>query len=297
MTLLVKAGKYTGDGSDPQTISGVGFQPKAVFIMATTGTGSASCTQWKTADMSTGATGVTRSLGDAVELATGQIDSFTSDGFLVRDQKNISTRAYYYLALGGSSCVTGTYTGDGIDNKAITGIGFKPKWVVVGGGAATSTLHKCTATGDSTDNSQYFLGAVDTANRIQSLDSDGFTVGNATNINVAATTYYYMAITGDNVFSGSYTGDLVDNTLKTGIPFIPESILIKGSGATQSFWRTKESGDLTSRMTANQGPTSNGIQAYLFRGFNLGSGTSVNNTAVTYYYIAFGKTGGDGGFF
>lgn len=296
MTLLVKAGKYTGNGSDPQTISGVGFQPKAIFVMATVGTGDASCTQWKTADMSTGATGVTRSCGSAVELATGQIDSFTSDGFLVRDQKNINTTTYYYIAFGGSSCVTGTYTGDGVDNKAITGIGFKPKWVVLGGGAATSNLHKCTATGDSTDNCQYFFAVADQNNRIQSLDSDGFTLGNAANVNTNLQSYYYMAITGDNVFSGTYTGDLVDGRLITGIPFIPESIFVKGSAATQGFWRTKETGDSASRMSANQGPVANAIQALIFRGFNLGSGTTVNNTAATYYYVAFGKTGGDGGF-
>lgn len=296
MTLLVKAGTYTGDGSDPQTISGVGFQPKAIFVMATVGTGDASCTQWKTADMSTGATGVTRSLGSSVELATGQIDSFTSDGFLVRGQKNINTTVYYYLALGGSSCVTGTYTGDGIYGKTVTGVGFKPKWVVLGGGATTASIHKSTATGDSTDATQYFTGTANQAGRIISLDTDGFTLGSAANANTSGQSYYYMAITGDNVYSATYTGNLTDNTLITGIPFIPESILIKGNAGTQAFWRTKESGDNTSRVSANQGPVANGVQAYLFRGFNLGSGTAVNNTGINYYYIAFGKTGGDGGF-
>lgn len=249
MTLLIKSGKYTGDGSDPQTISGIGFTPKSVFIMSNAGTGDGSCAQWKSDSMTTGATGVTRSLGSSVELATGQIDSFTSDGFLVRDQKNINTTNYYYIAFGGSSCVTGTYTGDATDNRAITGIGFKPKWVVVGGGAATATLNKCTATGDSTDICNYFSSFTSPSNRIQSLDSDGFTVGSATNINNTGDTYYYMAITGDNVYSAAYVGNLTDNTLMTGIPFIPVSIYAKASdAATQSFWRTGEAGDLTGRM-------------------------------------------------
>lgn len=297
MTLLFKSGKYTGNGSDPQTISGIGFQPKAVIIMANAGTGDASCAQWKTSDMSTGATGKTRSLGSAVMVATGAIDSLTSDGFLVRDQKNLNTVVYYYMAFGGSSCVTGTYTGDLVDNRAITGIGFKPKWVLSGADAATATLQKMTATGDSTDLSLYFSATSSVTDRIQSLDSDGFTIGASTAINNTGVTYYYMAITGDNVSSGTYTGDLTDNRdMQSVMPFIPRGIMIKGTAGTQSLWRTVETGDASSRTTANQGTVANGIQSLLFHGFQLGSGTTVNNTAATYYWVAFGSTGGDGGF-
>jgi len=193
---------------------------------------------------------------------------------------------------------SGTYTGDATDNRAITGIGFKPKWVVISGGAATTTIHKSTATGDSTDDTQYFNGTVNATNRIQSLDSDGFTIGTATNVNAAATTYYYMAVTGDNITSGSYVGDATDNTDMAVLPFNPVSFLIKAGDATsQAFWRTRESGDLTSRMFQNQGPSANAIQSYIFHGFNRGSGTAVNTSGNTYYWIGFGQTGGDGGFF
>ncbi len=62
--LQIKTGSYTGDGSDPKSITGVGFQPKFLIISATTGTGDPSGTIWKSTDMPTGATGQSASYGD-----------------------------------------------------------------------------------------------------------------------------------------------------------------------------------------------------------------------------------------
>jgi len=193
MTLLFKAGKYTGNGSDPQTISGIGFQPKAVIIMATVGTGDASCAQWKTDGMTTGATGVTRSLGSAVELATGQIDSFTSDGFLVRDQKNINTTTYYYMAFGGSSCVTGSYTGDANDNRAITGVGFQPDFVWIKARSQPYEHNLLDAVrGPTKLLFSSLTNAESTTVNFNSFDSDGFNVdaeGGGSAFNQNGTTY------------------------------------------------------------------------------------------------------------
>lgn len=295
MTLLFKSGNYTGDGSDPKTISGVGFTPKVVIIGATLGAVSTSATCFKTTDMSTGAGGYVGLLSIAGGSSTGQIDSLNSDGFTVRDQKNLLATDYTWIAIGGTQCYTGTYVGDAVDNRAITGVGFKPKWIVTQG-TTTQARQKMTASGDSTDTSMFFNNTASAANGIQSLDTDGFTIGTATTVNNSGTTYYYFCITGDNVTSGTYTGDGVDNRDILGLPFIPQWVIIKRDDSAQSFMKSKESSSNASAMNSNTAPTSNVIQGREFRAFEIGTAVQANNSGSTYWYVSIGQTGGDGGF-
>ena len=291
MALSVKAGTYTGDGATTKAITGIGFLPKVVIVSATLGTGDASATCFKTTDMSTGATGRTSNMGENGNQTTGEIDSLDADGFTVRDQKNINTRVYYYIAFAGTSCVAGTYAGDGTDNRAITGVGFRPKWMVTQGGTGHS-FHKSTATGNTTDSAQYTTVLADVANTIQSLDADGFTLGNlAGGPNAAATTHYYFCLDGANVTSGTYAGNATDNRAVTGVGFTPISVLVKDTALTnQATLRTGESGDLSSKVRANTAPLANAIQSLDADGFTIGTDGTVNTNLSNYYWVAFGAT-------
>jgi hypothetical protein len=287
MALLVKTGTYTGDGSDPQTITGVGFTPKVVMIMGTTGVGSSYSFQFKTTEMATGSSGVTAQTAAVAPLTEGLIDSFTSDGFLVRGAKNINTRAYYYIALAGDECVTGTYTGNATDNRDVS-IGMFPKWVMLKGNLGIT--HKSTATGNTTDISQLLGFNADVSNFIQNLNSDGFQIGNNNAVNASGVTFYYFAIKGDNVTSGTYTGNATDNRDITGVGFDPIAVFIKSAtNAGQAVFRTAESGDLTSRTAANNAPIANAVQSYITDGFQIGTDATVNSNTVDYFWVAFGR--------
>lgn len=85
----------------------------------------------------------------------------------------------------------GTFTGDGSNNKAITGIGFAPTFVMVipltganpsymkGVDFAAGNSHKDDSATTATDG-------------IDTLDADGFTVDAAANVNIVV--YQYVAI-------------------------------------------------------------------------------------------------------
>ena len=282
--LLIKTGTYTGNGSDPRSITGVGFQPKFVFIGATTGTGDPSGGIWKSADMPTGATGQSASFGDNGRDSVGTISSLDADGFTVRAQKNLNATTYYYVALGGTDIVTGTYTGNGSDNRNITGIGFLPKWVIIQG-STNHTVHKSTITGDSTDNTQYGTIIADLSNAIQALNSDGFQVGTDGTVNTNTATYYYVAIKGSGVNSLTYTGNGSDNRNITGAGFEPKAVFIKGTGTSAAVFRTGEPGDLTSNVQATAAPEANLIQSLSSDGFQVGTDAKVNGNGVTYRAI------------
>lgn len=296
MSLLVKAGTYTGNGSTTQTISGVGFQPKVVMIFGTDGSSDDNAGIFKTPEMTTGATGMISMLGENGQLTLGLIDSITSDGFIVRgttNGKNVNGRAYYYLALGGTNCVTGTYTGNGNDDRNITGLGIDPDWVVVQGGT-NHTFQKSTATGKTTDISQLFTSIADLTGRIQQLITDGFQVGNSTGVNTAvntnAVTFYYFAITGSNFKSGTYSGNSTDNRDITGVGFTPVAAIVKQTSTQQGRAYSGNTGDSSSFMRANAAPAANGIQGLISDGFQVGTDATVNSSGSDYVYLAFSDT-------
>lgn len=99
--------------------------------------------------------------------------------------------------------VTGTYTGNGAATQAITGLGFKPRAVLIYPNA-TSGVNVGQFTKTDRDGTFAFGtlvtgGAVDGAktDQIISLDSDGFTVGDGTGsanvLNINLSTYTFMA--------------------------------------------------------------------------------------------------------
>lgn len=102
---------------------------------------------------------------------------------------------------------TGSYTGDGATSFAITGVGFKPRyvqvWTRITADGATTGLSWETTTEIIDDNASGMAfevangSFISRANAIISLDADGFTVDDAgadSHPNRNGTVYNYLAL-------------------------------------------------------------------------------------------------------
>jgi hypothetical protein len=137
------------------------------------------------------------------------IQSLTSTGFQVGTtvHVNSSGAGYDYWALKNISGVVkvGQDTGDGTDDRNITGLGFQPDIVIAKSSATTGSgrIRLSNEVGDDTLRLPAFASS---ANEIQSLISDGFQVGTA--MNATSTVYDYLAIK---------AGDFVPTLTRTNI--------------------------------------------------------------------------------
>lgn len=78
--------------------------------------------------------------------------------------------------------LTGSYTGDGTDNRQITGLGFQPDVVTIKGNATQNAVMRTSTMAG--DNSKALVGGTGLeANLIQSLDPGGFTIANDARVN------------------------------------------------------------------------------------------------------------------
>jgi hypothetical protein len=85
-------------------------------------------------------------------------------------------------------CGVVTYTGDGLSTKAITGLGFKPDLVIVKDrSASTDWIWTDSVRGATKDiNSNDTSAQATNSSNLKSFDSDGFTIGNASQINLSS---------------------------------------------------------------------------------------------------------------
>lgn len=289
MALYIATGTYTGDGTDNRNITvPTSFAIKFIYIKRSD---SASTT-------SGCAVGSISGMGDGTflgfenrDLQTNLVQSMGTGTFQVGSGATVNTNAvtYYYLCLGGddSDIKVGTYTGNSGDNHAITGIGFQPETLIVKGNLNSYAATRFGTSGDST---QFFGDVPNLSDFIQSLDSDGFTLGTQATVNASATTYYYCAIksVSGQTKVGTYTGNGSDNTNITGVGFQPEMVWIKqGSSSQMLCWTdTAHSADSTSFTNPSTANAANAIQALQSDGFQLGTSGHVNTNSASYYYYA-----------
>jgi hypothetical protein len=186
---------------------------------------------------------------------------------------------------------TGSYVGDGTDNRAITGLGGQPDVVILKQDSTTLPLIRTsTMTGDVT---KPITGGALQADRIQSLDVDGFTVGTIANVNLS--TFYYIAFkaAAGELAVASYTGDgLDDRSITVATDFQPGYVIVipgNNQGSVQRF--AAMIGDTSVQFNASN-PAANLIQAFEANGFQVGTGAQVNSATVTYHYVAWKTTAG-----
>jgi hypothetical protein len=188
----------------------------------------------------------------------------------------------------GIRVASGSYTGTGAAGRAITGVGFQPNVVIVKSDdtSGVAEIRTSTMTGDNT---KPMTGATAlTANLIQSLDSNGFTLGSDNAVNRNNRAYHWVAMksyTG-HMALGSYTGNGTSKSV-TGLGFSPEYAMVL-PGAAQAAVQRMSAMTQTFTFGADTGSMT-GITSLDSDGFSVGNSTSVNTNAATYYYIAWNQ--------
>jgi hypothetical protein len=188
----------------------------------------------------------------------------------------------------GIRVASGSYTGNGNDNRGITGVGFQPDVVIVksddNSGAAevrTSTM--------SGDNTKPMTGATAlTANLIQSLDANGFTLGDDNAVNRNNRAYHWVAVKSysGHMSLGTYTGNGTSKSI-TGLGFSPEYVMVLPAATTAAVQRMSAM-TRTFQFGADTGSTT-GITSLDSNGFSVGSSASVNSNLATYHYVAWNE--------
>lgn len=287
--LKIKSGAYTGNGST-QSITGVGFQPKVVWIR---GDGTAPKGRLKT-DAMPGA----RTMFIDTELADSSITSLDSDGFSLAadDDVNASATNYIYTAITGTADLleTGSFESSTTDNVDIplSNPSLKIGAIIVlldDASANTQPVFRTTIHhGDSTSN----FRLTDRSNIIQSIGTGTFQRGNDTRIGQNGITAYYIVFADNpNCFdTGQYTGNAADNrTITTNRSFEPDfmfnSISLNDNPSVfQTDYVLDNIGDRTYKTFGNY--EANNIQAFGAGTFEIGSDAGINSNGNLFTWFA-----------
>ncbi len=295
------SGSYVGNGTDDRLISGLGFQPDVVIVKGD-------------ADNEEPVLRTSTVVGDFAKpmlygsstFISDTIQSFNTDGFTVGTNVRVNNTGttYHWIAFkkAAGAMEVGTYTGDGNTTQAITGIGFRPEYVMLFPEVNTPIVHR-SGNEDGTalmpNGAALASDGMSNSGRINSLDANGFTVGNSSFVNTNDVTYHYIAwnqIAG-RMKVGTYGGNATDNRDITGVGFLPELVIVSPSSFGISHLRSSSIGDNTvdkSIRIADFKNSADKIQKLYpdadnpsLYGFQVGASNDVNENGVNMYWMAF----------
>jgi hypothetical protein len=181
----------------------------------------------------------------------------------------------------------GTYTGNAVDDREITGLGFAPDYVVIFDEIGDYPLQRSSAMpGDVS----FTFEADPQPNRIQALRPDGFQLG-TTDVNRNGVGYHYVAwrAVPGRVAVGSYAGDGSDDR-SLDIGFDAGHVLVHDGVSQDSQLRPQVMADTPQSLALrcySDCVVSNRIQAFVPSGFQVGSHGDVNANGGTFFYVAF----------
>ncbi len=200
------AGTYTGTAPLTQAYTGVGFQPTWVTILS-------SSTRWALHRTSAGGNLAFRYNGNPFGI-NDAITSLDPTGFTVSrsgttsNSMNVNGEVYHYLAVRSAAgqIAVGNYSGDLNPDRQITGLGFRPAYVIDGSITAALSPHQRSdkMPGDYSFNFQSSAAQ----NMIENILPNGFQVGNDDDVNGNTTpncsaalpcTYAWVAFAGPQV--------------------------------------------------------------------------------------------------
>ena len=292
-TMQVLSGVFVGDGIGPRSIY-VGFQPDVVILKRDSGLTSSAV---RTSTMVGDVTKDGDQAGAAV-FADG-ITSLDATGFTVgADARvNASGDTHYWVAFkaGTGEMKVGTYTGDGFDDRSVTGVDFQLDYVMTLPEGAFSPFHRTsTMPGDQS----YDFDATQwgpPGNRIQALEADGFQVGDHPWVNGGGATYHYIAwkAAAGRMALGTYTGDGNDDRILDIVGFPSEWVLVKPENSFRPWVHKPASTGVSTDYSiwlsdAGGFPGANNlIQALRPLGFEVGDGVWTNESLTLYHWIAF----------
>ena len=256
----------------------------------------------------------------------------TADLRIDRLQVNVTYSVSPTLTTSGFMRVkSGTYNGNGVDGRAVTGLGFQPDLVIVVSGATCANLGSPNNCGHDTVLRSSTMGAGLSkatnqygqypnllSKRITSLDADGFTVGhpadhNPTNDDGAAqpyhcanhngVTYYWVAFKAapGEMALGTYVGSGSDtrDPLSPGLLFQPDYVLVMPGNGERVFHRTKDmtspadsSYDLLGNKFCSSGCTGGLAAISSMQANGFTVGPRANVSGVTYHYVVWKAAAG-----
>ena len=309
---------YSGNGSNPRTLTGVGFQPDLVWLKnRTDGNGHT----W--ADAVRGANKTISSDGTDAEItdkSDGHLDAFTSDGFTVGAGSSSDNRvndgshtyvAWNWKANGAGSANTDgdinstvsvnttsgvsiiTYSGNGTGSQSIGhGLGTKPTVLIVKcrTGGAESWVWWQDTSGNGTADQRLLLSGTQAnyGNNFVTFQNTTFTTPstNDTAWNGGSGTYVAYAFTEKKGFSkfGKYdaTGTSSDGPfIYTGFP--PAFVIIKRFNSTENWYIFNDKLDSINPSESVLYPNLNNSTGTLSGGIDLlsnGFKVRSNNSAV-----------------
>lgn len=288
--MLIASGSFTGNGTS-QSITGLGWTPTLVFIRNLSSTAGVRLS-WTSSSM---AANKTASTVGAIANYSGGITSLDADGFSVGSDVTVNenTKTVQWIAFkdnGLGDIKVGTYTGTNSGDQAITGLGFSPAMVFVKGDTTTRGRY---ATSAFAANKTAGLENISfEADKILSLDADGFTLkNNGADVNANTITYYYFAFKAASSYFkvGTYVGNLTDNRDITGVGFQPVFTWIKADGLFNWCGRFPSSvGDLSLANSGTSVEVADIIQAFQADGFQIGANVAINTNLANYYYMSWG---------
>ena len=280
------SGVYVGDGSALRVVTGLGFAPDVVFVTGEGATPTVTAT-------STMPPGWSRTLAGGPPLVDG-IVSLDADGFGVGADPAVNQPGvrYHWAAFRAApgELAVGTYTGDGIDDRGITGLGLAPRFVVVVDEDVDAAQHRFA--GQAGDASFPFAPSPAVADRIQALEPDGFQVGLDPSVNAPGVVYHYVAWGQGNprVASGVYVGDATDGRTISGAGFTPSLAWVRGTTGGPTVLRPGTIAGDTTLVPDGQAPFSGGIHPLVPDGFVVGSRAEVNLAGDVFHWVAMRNT-------
>jgi hypothetical protein len=185
---------------------------------------------------------------------------------------------------GAIKMATGTYSGDGSDNRAVT-VGFQPDFVMVKDDRNREGVARSSSISGDLAKPMGSQAAL-TANAIQAITANGFTIGTSNTVNQSGRDYHWVAFKANAqaMRVGSYTGNGTSRTI-TGVGFQSELVILLGGNAQRAVARYS-AGARTYGFDASTGVTT-GVTAFNPDGFTVGAAAEANANGTAYHWIAF----------
>lgn len=192
-----------------------------------------------------------------------------------------------------AAVVTGSYTGSGVAERDITGLGFQPAVVIVKAEDNESAVIRTDTM--PINRSRHLVEQWGLySNRITDLIADGFTLGNDSDVNAGGVIYHYIAFSDDPGYltTGSYTGDGQPQQAIGGLGFTPAMVLLIPHGAPRCRIRTATMPAGASIGLGTDDMVGGVITDLESDGFRVGGSNDANRSGDDYSYVAFAAEAG-----
>jgi hypothetical protein len=277
-------GTYGGNGTDNRNVTGLGFQPDLVMVKATTAQGTVIRTRTMTGDAS-------KPLFGTTSLAANRIQALNAGGFEVGTDATVNAlgTTYQWVAATTSpgTVSVGSYTGDGLSSRTISGLGYSPEAVLLMPADAGAPVLRFAP---MTTGFQFTSGT-GVASSITGLGADGFTVGNSASANANNTAYHWVTLNevAGAVDVGSYTGNNINGRTISGLGLTPALVLLRSSStstAREGLWRPVAAAANNSSYFGATANTTSGIRAFSSGSFTVNNNANSNANGNPYAYLA-----------